>query len=202
MFLAGVSLLYAAGVGLMVWFAAPIVWDALHDYQKRRVEIFLDPDRDPLGAGYHISQAKIALGSGGVNGRGYMQGTQSALDFLPEKHTDFIFTMLGEEWGFAGTVAVVALYAFALVSLAVMALRCRSQFARLLIAGALVALFVYAAINIAMVTGLVPVVGVPLPLVSYGGTSMVSMMIALGLAMSAYVHRDHTFRRRDVHWFW
>jgi rod shape determining protein RodA len=202
MFTAGVSWLYAAAAAVVSGVAAPHVWDRLHDYQKRRVEIFLDPDKDPLGAGYHISQSKIALGSGGATGRGYMQGTQSALDFLPEKHTDFMFTMFAEEWGFAGAISVLVLYGSLLAMMGLMAISCRSHFARLLIAGSAVVVFVYAMINIAMVTGLVPVVGVPLPLISYGGTSMVSIMVGLGLAMCAYIHRDTSIPRRDLGWMW
>lgn len=202
MFMAGASWLYAVAGGLAAILAAPLIWGRLHDYQRRRVEIFLDPDRDPLGAGYHITQSKIALGSGGLTGRGYMQGTQSALDFLPEKHTDFIFTMFGEEWGFAGAMVVIAIYAIVLLMMAAMAHSCRSTFARLMISGAMVGMFVYASINIAMVTGLVPVVGVPLPLVSYGGTSMVSVMVGLGLAMCGYVHRDVVLLRRDLGRLW
>lgn len=188
MFLAGVSWFYYVAGAVGAFAAAPFVLARLHGYQRRRLEVFLDPDKDPLGAGYHITQSKIALGSGGIAGRGYMQGTQSQLDFVPEKHTDFIFAILGEEWGFVGTVVVAALFALLITLLLILALRAASPFARLLITGFALQVLIYAGINIAMVTGLAPVVGVPLPFVSYGGTSMMSLMVALGLAMSGSVH--------------
>lgn len=202
MFLAGVSVFYFAGGIIATLAALPLVWDHLHDYQRRRVEIFLNPEKDPLGAGYHITQSKIALGSGGVAGKGFMQGTQSQLDFVPEKHTDFIFTLLGEEWGFAGLLVVLSLYMLMLILMFSMAWRCENLFARLLIAGTALTLFVYVFINVAMVTGLVPVVGIPLPLISYGGTSMMTLMIAIGLAMSGFVHGKDTFRRNELGRFW
>ncbi len=190
MFLAGVSSVYfaagAAGLGL----ASPYIWAAMHDYQRRRVEIFLDPDKDPLGAGYHITQSKIALGSGGISGKGFMQGTQSQLDFLPEKQTDFIFTMYAEEWGFVGAIILLTIYAALLSMLLAMALRAQNPFSRLLIAGSAVTIFLYIFINVAMVTGMVPVVGVPLPFVSYGGTALTTLMAGLGLAMAADVDRN------------
>jgi rod shape determining protein RodA len=185
MFLAGVSVLYFLAGALALGLSAPLIWASLHDYQRRRVEIFLNPESDPLGAGYHINQSKIALGAGGFSGKGYMQGTQSQLDFLPEKHTDFIFTMYAEEWGFTGGLLLLALYAVLLMLLARMALGAVTPFARLVIAGAWITIFLYVFINVAMVTGLVPVVGVPLPFVSYGGTSMMTLMAGLGLALSA-----------------
>jgi len=198
MFLAGVSLFYFFVAAIGAGAAAPIIWSTLHDYQKRRIEIFLQPDADPLGAGYHIAQSKIALGAGGVSGKGFMQGTQSQLDFLPEKHTDFIFTMLSEEWGFVGAVAVLALFALLLACLMTMSWRVKSEFGRLMIAGCALTIFIYVFINVAMVTGIVPVVGVPLPFVSYGGTSLVTLMIGLGLAMSAHVHGREAIDRRDL----
>lgn len=189
MFLAGVSLWYflagAAGLAALVPFAPTL----LHDYQWRRIEVFLDPERDPLGAGYHIAQAKIALGAGGMFGQGYLKGTQSQLDFVPEKMTDFIFVAVAEEWGFAGAAAVLCAYTLAVVMTFVMALRANDTFARIAIGGLALSLSIYVVINVAMVTGLVPVVGVPLPLMSYGGTSIVTMMVALGVAMSAHVDR-------------
>lgn len=190
MFLAGVSVLYFAIGALAGIIALPIIWTSLHDYQRRRIEIFLDPERDPLGGGYHITQSKIALGSGGVGGKGFMEGTQSQLDFLPEKHTDFIFTTFAEEWGFMGAMGLLALYGVLLVLLARMAMRAESHFCRLLIAGTWLTISLYVVINVAMVTGIIPVVGVPLPFVSYGGTSMVSLMASLGLAITAGAHRD------------
>lgn len=194
MFLAGTSLWYFAGGGVAAVLALPIAASRLQDYQRRRIEIFLDPGQDPQGAGYHITQAKIALGNGGMSGQGYLQGTQSQLDFIPEKMTDFIFVIIGEEWGFVGTVTVLVLFAALIGLLFAMALQSRSTFGRLLIAGAALSLSIYVVINVAMVTGLVPVVGVPLPLISYGGTSMMTLMVALGLAMSAHVHQGQERR--------
>ena len=185
MFLAGVSLWWFGGGLALIAAAMPFAPGLLHDYQRRRLETFLDPSRDPLGAGYHIAQARIALGNGGLDGQGYLHGTQSQLDFVPEKMTDFVFVAIAEEWGFVGAVTVLALYATVIVILFVMALKANGAFARLTIAGTALMLTVYVTINIAMVTGLVPVVGVPLPLISYGGTAMTTLMIALGVAMSA-----------------
>lgn len=202
----GLSLMYFAGVSIFYFVASltgvvalmPMLWSGLHDYQRRRIEIFLDPDKDPLGAGYHITQSKIALGSGGISGKGFLQGTQSQLDFVPEQHTDFIASMIGEEWGFAGLIALLALYAVLIAILFIMAWRCRNRFSRLLILGSAMTFFVYVFINMAMITGLVPVVGVPLPLVSYGGTAMATVMLGLGLAMSGYVHGHHVIREGDL----
>jgi rod shape determining protein RodA len=194
MFLAGVNVLYFAGSAVVGGLVAPLIWNRLHDYQRRRIEIFLDPEKDPLGAGYHITQSKIALGSGGVSGKGFLQGTQGQLNFLPEKHTDFIFTTLAEEWGFTGAIGVLGLYVLLFALVLAMALRCRNQFGRLVGAGAGAIIFLYAFINVAMVTGLVPVVGVPLPLISYGGTSMTTIMVALGIAMCAHVNRGQGLR--------
>lgn len=202
MYLAGVSLLYFAAGAAAVVSASPFVWSLLHDYQRRRIEIFLNPDSDPLGAGYHITQSKIALGAGGLAGKGFMQGTQSQLDFVPEKHTDFIFTMFAEEWGFIGAMGLLALYALLLAILIRMAMLAESRFARLVIGGAAATVFMYVFINVAMVTGLVPVVGVPLPLVSYGGTSMITVMAGLGLAMAASVHGREPVGRGGLGAFW
>jgi rod shape determining protein RodA len=187
---AGVHFLYFAALAGASAAALPVIWNSLHDYQRDRITVFLDPGRDPLGAGYHITQSKIALGSGGVGGKGFLNGTQSQLGFLPEKHTDFIFTNFAEEWGFAGSITVLALYGLILALLTVMAMRCRTQFARLLVAGASLTLFLYAAANVAMVSGLIPVVGIPLPFVSYGGTAIITLTAGLGLAMCAYVNRN------------
>lgn len=195
-FLAGVRL-WIFGTGLIAALAAiPIAWHYLHDYQRERILIFLDPERDPLGAGYHILQSKIALGSGGLFGKGFLQGTQSHLHFLPEMQTDFIFTMLAEEFGLIGGLALLGLYVFMLAYMIAIALRSRSQFGRLLGMGIAGTFFVYFFVNIAMVTGLVPVVGVPLPLVSYGGTAMVTILVGFGLIMNVYVHRDIRLARR------
>jgi rod shape determining protein RodA len=198
MFLAGVAFLYFCGGVVIAGVAAPLIYASLHDYQRKRVEIFLNPEADPLGAGYHITQSKIALGAGGFGGKGYMQGTQSQLDFLPEKHTDFIFTMFSEEWGFAGALGLLAIYVLVLVLLIRMAVRCQNMFGRLVVSGAAVTIFVYVFINVAMVTGIVPVVGVPLPFVSYGGTSMMTLMAALGLALSADVHSRERLREQEL----
>lgn len=189
-FAAGLAWRYFILGGVAVLAAIPVVWDRLHDYQRNRVFTFLDPERDPLGAGYHILQSKIALGSGGVFGKGFMAGTQAHLNFLPEKQTDFIFTMLCEELGFVGGLTLLALYAVVLIYSFSVAMQCRNQFGRLLALGISVSFFFYVFINSAMVMGLLPVVGVPLPLVSYGGTAMLSLMFAFGLLMSVYIHRN------------
>jgi rod shape determining protein RodA len=202
LFLAGVSWLYFIGALVGVIAVLPHVWEKLHDYQKERVLTLIDPDRDPLGSGYHILQSKIAIGSGGFTGKGYMQGTQAQLNFLPEKHTDFIFTMFAEEMGFIGAASLLALYLLALLFITYMALRCRSTFTRLVAAGMGLCLFTYVFINVAMVTGLVPVVGVPLPLVSYGGTSMLTMMAGLGFVLNAHVNRSARIRREEFGPLW
>ena len=187
--LAGVNFWYFVGAGSAAVAAIPLAMPYLHDYQRRRIETFLDPSSDPLGAGYHVAQSKIAMGSGGVTGKGFLGGTQSQLDFLPEKHTDFIFTTIAEEWGFSGAILIIALFALLIAILIGMALATSSKSGRLLISGAMLTVFIYATINIGMVSGSLPVVGIPLPFISYGGTSMMTLMAALGLAMSAYVHR-------------
>ena len=179
------ALVLAAGLA-----AIPVGWGMLHDYQRNRVLTFLNPERDPLGAGYHILQSKIALGSGGVFGRGFMQGTQSHLNFLPEKQTDFIFTMLAEEFGMVGGLTLLALYTLIIIFGLAIALRCRHHFGRLLALGLTANFFLYVFINIAMVMGLIPVVGVPLPLLSYGGTVMLTLMCGFGVVQSVNVHRD------------
>ncbi|MBF9051604.1 rod shape-determining protein RodA [Roseobacter sp. HKCCD9010] len=196
MFLAGVHWAYfaavvAAGVGAVsaVFASRGTPWQLLQDYQYRRIDTFLDPSTDPLGAGYHITQSQIALGSGGFSGRGFMEGTQSRLNFLPEKHTDFIFTTLAEEFGFVGAASLLALYLLILLFCVVTALQTKDRFASLVTLGIAVAFFLYFAINMAMVMGLAPVVGVPLPLVSYGGSAMLVLMVAFGLVQSAHIHR-------------
>jgi rod shape determining protein RodA len=170
--------------------AVPIAWGFLRDYQKNRIYTFLDPENDPLGAGYHSLQSKIAIGSGGMFGKGFMQGSQAHLSFLPEKQTDFIFTMLAEEWGLVGGVVLLGLYTLAFIYGYAIAFRSRSYFGRLLALGLTVNFFLYVFINTAMVMGLIPVVGVPLPLISYGGTAMLTVMFGFGILMSVYVHRD------------
>jgi rod shape determining protein RodA len=197
-FLAGVSYwIFAAAIagGLAV---LPIAWHFLHDYQKKRVLIFLDPESDPLGAGYHITQSKIALGSGGITGKGFLQGSQSHLNFLPEKQTDFIFTLFTEEWGLIGGLSLMALFAAVIAYGYFIALNCQNQFGRLLAMGVIVNFFTYVFINMGMVMGLLPVVGVPLPMISYGGTAMLSVLFGFGLLMSAHVHRDVKFTRRGL----
>ncbi|KEJ89095.1 rod shape-determining protein RodA [Sulfitobacter donghicola] len=196
MFLAGVHWAYfatviAAAFGLVaaVFQSRGTGWQLLKDYQFRRIDTFLDPSSDPLGAGYHITQSKIALGSGGWTGRGYMQGTQSRLNFLPEKHTDFIFTTLAEEFGFIGGVSLLALYALIIIFCIVSAVLNKDRFASLLTLGIALNFFLFFAVNMSMVMGLAPVVGVPLPLVSYGGSAMLVLMLAFGLVQSAHVHR-------------
>ena len=196
MFLAGVHWAYfatvvAAGVGLVtaVLRSKGTSWQLLEDYQFRRIDTFLDPETDPLGAGYHITQSKIALGSGGMTGRGFMQGTQARLNFLPEKHTDFIFTTLAEEFGFVGSVSLLGLYMLVVAFCVWTALKTRDRFASLVSLGVAVTFFLFFAVNMAMVMGLAPVVGVPLPLVSYGGSAMLVLMVAFGLVQSAHVHR-------------
>ena len=195
-FLAGVRLWKFLVAGLTALVFLPVAWSLLHQYQKRRVLTFLDPESDPLGAGYHIIQSKIALGSGGIFGKGLLAGTQSHLSFLPEKQTDFIFTMFAEEFGLVGSLALLGLYTLLIGYGFFISYRVRNQFGRLVCAGIISLLFFYAFINMAMVMGLVPVVGVPLPLVSYGGTSMLSLMIGFGFLMSANVHRDVQISRR------
>ena len=196
MFLAGVHWAYfavviAAGVGTVftVFESRGTDWQLLKDYQFRRIDTFLDPSTDPLGAGYHITQAKIAMGSGGWTGRGFMQGTQSRLNFLPEKHTDFIFNTLAEEFGFVGGMSLLTLYVLILVFCIFAALRNRDRFSSLLTLGIGLTFFLYFAVNMSMVMGLAPVVGVPLPMVSYGGSAMLVLMIAFGLVQSAHIHR-------------
>jgi len=194
----GGALFFAAGVRLWKFTvliagglaAIPVGWNMLHDYQKNRVLTFIDPERDPLGAGYHILQSKIAFGSGGVFGKGFLLGTQSHLNFLPEKQTDFIFTMLAEEFGLVGVLTLLLIYAALIAYGFAIAMRSRSQFGRLLALGLTINLFLFVFINMAMVMGIIPVVGVPLPLISYGGTAMLTVLIGFGLVMNVYVHRD------------
>ena len=170
--------------------AAPIAYDHLRDYQRARITTFLDPESDPLGAGYNIIQSKIALGSGGMSGKGFLQGTQGHLNFLPEKQTDFIFTLIAEEFGFIGAVATLFMLLSVIVFCYIVAFRSRHQFGRLLAIGLGTNFFLYVFVNIAMVTGAIPVGGVPLPLISHGGSAMLTVMIGFGLLLSAYVHRD------------
>ncbi len=202
----GGIIFFAAGVRLWMFAIAvagalsalPIGWQFLHDYQRRRILTFLDPENDPLGAGYHITQSKIALGSGGLFGKGFLHGTQSHLSFLPERQTDFIFTMYAEEFGLVGTLALLALVALIIAYGYAIAFSARSQFGRLVALGVSSTFFLYVLINMAMVMGLIPVVGVPLPLVSYGGTAVVAVMIGFGFMLSVYVHRDIAIGRNTA----
>ncbi len=184
LFLAGLDWRYFAAGAVGIVAAVPLVWQRLFDYQKERVLVFLNPERDPLGAGYHIIQSKIGIGSGGMFGKGFSEGTQSRLNFLPEKHTDFVFTIYAEEMGFVGSVLLLVLFVLLLVQLALIASQMRNQFARLVVGGIGFSLFVYIFINLAMVMGLAPVVGVPLPFISYGGTSMLTFLISIGIVLS------------------
>jgi len=204
--LASVAMFFAAGVrmwkfilaGVLGLISAPVAWfTILRDYQKQRILTFLNPESDTLGAGYHIIQSKIALGSGGMFGKGFMLGTQSHLNFLPEKQTDFIFTMLAEEFGLVGGLTLLSLYILLLAYGFVIAMSSRNHFGRLVAIGVNVTFFLYIFINIAMVMGLIPVVGVPLPLVSYGGTAMLTILFGFGMLLCVHIHRDLTIGRRD-----
>jgi len=195
----GVAVFFLAGVRLWVFVAAGIaaigaivpVWHfVLLDYQKARLLTYLRPEQDPLGSGYHVMQSKIALGSGGIFGKGFLAGSQSHLSFLPEKHTDFIFTMLAEEFGMMGGLTLIGLYALLLIYGFAISLRCRHHFGRLMGMGIMTMFFLNFFVNVAMVMGLLPVVGMPLPLVSYGGSAMLTLMLGFGLLLNVYVHRD------------
>jgi len=189
LFLGGLRWRWLAGLAAAAAAGAPALWHVMHDYQRARVLTFLNPERDPLGAGYHIIQSKIAIGSGGLFGKGWLHGTQAHLEFLPERATDFIFAVLGEEFGLTGTLALLALYLFLVLRGLHIAARAQDTFGRL-VAGALSLTFlVYVVVNTGMVTGLLPVVGLPLPLVSYGGTSLVTVMAGFGILMSVHTHR-------------
>jgi len=204
--LASLAMFFAAGVrmwkfvvlGVLGLISAPVAWfTLLRDYQKQRILTFINPESDTLGSGYHIIQSKIALGSGGLFGKGFMLGTQSHLNFLPEKQTDFIFTMLAEELGLVGGLVLISLYVLLLAYGLAISLSSRNHFGRLVGIGVTVTFFLYIFINIAMVMGLIPVVGVPLPLVSYGGTAMLTILFGFGLLLCVHIHRDVTIGRRD-----
>ncbi len=203
--LVGLSLFVAAGMRLwqmaVLLLPLPVLgrlaFAHLHDYQRARITTFLHPEQDPLGAGYNIIQSKIALGSGGLWGQGYLHGTQGQLNFLPEKQTDFIFTMIAEEFGLVGGLSVIALLLLLVLGGMLMAVRARSQFGRLLALGISMNFFLYCAVNLSMVMGVIPVGGVPLPLVSYGSSAMLTVMFGFGLLLSVYVHRDERLEARD-----
>lgn len=200
---AGGAMLFIAGAPILLFVAIivlgaasiPVVWTFMHDYQKKRVMTFLDPSSDPLGAGYHITQSKIAIGSGGVEGKGFLNGSQSHLNFLPEKQTDFIFTLWVEEWGLMGGLLLLFLFSLVFLYGALIASKSRNAFGRYLALGLTINFSLYVFINIGMVMGLLPVVGAPLPMVSYGGTSMLAALIAFGLIMSCSVYRDSKVTR-------
>ena len=192
----GTVIVFLAGVPLRLFFAAggaiaaalPVVWVMMHDYQRNRVLIFLNPESDPLGTGYHITQSKIAIGSGGIFGKGFLQGTQSHLDYLPEGHTDFVFATMAEEWGLAGGILIIGAFMLLFRWGMRVAARAPTRFGRLTAAGLTATIFFYVAINLSMVMGLAPVVGIPLPLVSFGGTAMLTVMLCFGILMS--IERD------------
>jgi rod shape determining protein RodA len=185
LFLAGISWRLITFFGILVSAFIPILWTFLmRDYQRQRVLTFLDPERDPLGSGYQIIQSKIAIGSGGIDGKGWLQGTQSQLEFLPERHTDFIFSVYSEEFGLLGVALLLGLYAFIVVRGLQIAMRAQRVYQKLLAGSLTLTFFIYVLVNIGMVSGLLPVVGVPLPLISYGGTSMVTLMAGFGLVMA------------------
>lgn len=190
LFLAGLSWRWIVPALLAVAGAIPVAWQFMHDYQRRRVLTFLNPQDDALGAGWNITQAKIAIGSGGFSGKGFLGGTQSRLNFLPEKETDFIFTTLGEEFGFLGSILLLILFASVIFYGIRIAMSSRSQFGRLVAMGVTLNFFFYIMINGLMVMGLIPVVGIPMPLVSYGGSAMLTVMVGFGLLMSVHIHRQ------------
>jgi rod shape determining protein RodA len=189
LYLAGLSWKVIVGLTALAGAAGPYVWAHLHDYQRERILTFLDPTRDPLGTGYHSSQASIAIGSGGVIGKGWLNGTQTHLDFLPERHTDFIFAVFGEEFGLIGNAVLLVLYLLLIGRAMMITANASTLFARLMAGAVTLMFFTYAFVNMGMVSGLLPVVGVPLPLVSYGGTALVSLFIGLGILMSVQAHR-------------
>jgi rod shape determining protein RodA len=201
----GAAVMFAAGVRwwkfALVLLPAPLianfVYLHLHGYQRARIDTFLHPENDPLGAGYNIIQSKIALGSGGMWGEGFLHGTQGRLDFLPEKQTDFIFTILGEEFGLVGALVVMGLLLLLTLGAMLIAMRCRHQFGRLVATGISCNFFLYVFVNIAMVMGVIPVGGVPLPLVSHGGSAMFTVMLGMGILLSVHVHRDVEFASID-----
>jgi len=189
LYLAGLSWKLMLGLAAMAGGAAPLIWPHLHDYQQERILTFMDPSRDPLGAGYHSMQASIALGSGGVIGKGWLNGTQTHLDFLPERHTDFIFAVFGEEFGLIGASILLVLYLLLIGRAFFITVNASTLFSRLVAGAITLMFFTYAFVNMAMVSGLLPVVGVPLPLVSFGGTALVSLFIGLGILMSVQANR-------------
>ena len=189
LFIAGIRWKLIVGIFSFAALSTPVIWYFMHDYQKRRILTFLDPEQDPLGSGYHIIQSKIAIGSGGIYGKGWMNGTQSRLEFLPERSTDFIFSVFSEEFGFLGFLLLICVYLFIIARCLYIAMHAQQTYGRLLGSGLALTFFVYIFVNIGMVTGQLPVVGVPLPLVSRGGTSMVTLMMGFGILMAIHTHR-------------
>ena len=190
LWLAGLNLKIFSFGALSVLVLAPLSISFLKPYQKQRILTFLNPENDPLGAGYHVIQSKIAIGSGGFFGKGFMKGSQSNLDFLPEKHTDFIFTVFAEQFGYFGCLVLILLFIFLILRIDLISKNSRNTFSRLMCFGISFNFFVYVGINIGMVSGLLPIVGVPIPIMSYGGTAMITAMFALGLVLSAHIHKD------------
>lgn len=188
-FLAGLSWKFMLGGIVLLGAMAPVFWSLLHDYQRRRIEILIDPTQDPLGSGYHIIQATIAIGSGGLSGKGWLNGTQTQLDFLPERTTDFIFAVFGEEFGLIGNLLLLVLFAIMIIRGFVIASQAKSMFSRLLAGSIAMTFCTYCFVNMGMVSGILPVVGVPLPLISYGGTSMLTIGLSFGLLMSIQTHK-------------
>lgn len=196
-FFAGLSWKLITAILSFIAVSAPVAWNFLHDYQQKRVLMFLDPESDPLGAGYHIIQSKIAIGSGGLEGKGWRNGSQTQLDFLPESHTDFVFSVLAEEWGLLGVSLLLTLYAFVILRGLYIAWYARDSFGQLMAGAITMSFFIYVFINIGMVSGLLPVVGVPLPIISYGGTSLVTLMLGFGILMS--IHAEHKRQTKRLH---
>ena len=188
--LAGLKIKYFMYSSIILLFSVPVVIAFLKPYQKSRILTFLNPERDPLGAGYQIIQSKIAVGSGGIFGKGFLKGSQSYLDYLPEKHTDFIFTLFSEEFGFVGSITLLIIYALIIYRVIQIGNYAKGNFAKLFCYSFAASFFVYVAVNMSMVLGLLPIVGSPLPILSYGGSSMLAMMIGLGIAMSCKVHNQ------------
>jgi rod shape determining protein RodA len=194
----GVGLIFAVGVSwkyfltglILVICAMPVLWANMHDYQKKRVEVFLNPEEDPLRSGYNLIQSKIAIGSGGLFGKGFVQGSQSQLNFVPEQQTDFVFSIVAEEFGFVGSIGVLFLYSMAILLGVRIANSCKSTFARVLSYGIILIMFIHVFVNVGMVMGLLPVVGVPLPLLSYGGSSLISTFMGFAMVMNCYIHRN------------
>ena len=188
-FLTGLKWRVLGAFAVLISACAPVMWFLMHDYQRQRVLTFLDPEQDPLGAGYHIIQSKIAIGSGGVYGKGWLNGTQSQLNFVPERSTDFVFAVFGEEFGLLGVVALIAIYLFVIFRGLYIAVHAQELYGRLVAGGLILTFFVYVFVNMGMVSGMLPVVGLPLPLISYGGTALVTVMASFGILMSVHTHR-------------